>query len=130
MEDKTYKCENCGTEVMASETKCPKCGEALKKESIFEDNEEYEEKPDIKENDIYKNINFFILMGYILKVICFLTSGVLFVVSIAESENESVLPIVFIFIPIFIIMGFVIENIFKQKAYMLYTNNEIMKKLK
>ena len=147
-----FYCNNCEEEVTLKDGKCPNCNtdwnkllkeaekvnEMEKKEEHVENDYEDEEfvslsvsekVEQIKLEDIYNNINFFLTWGKVLKIICLVIGAVLFILSFAlsgEMDEESL----FFLIPtaFFILFAFIIDNQLKWKAYMLLTNSRKLKK--
>ncbi len=142
-----FYCNICEEDVSLQNGKCPKCKtdwgkivnskvsdestpvDIYKKDIVNNKDEEiqikeFEDNKIITEESISNNINFFLTWSTIVKIIMIIIGIIVAIYSIIRMEatdGNSILLL--IFVPLIILYGFILENILKWKAYMLYTNS-------
>lgn len=148
-----FYCNNCEEEVTLEDGKCPKCNtnwkkimkegekvnsiekEEMHKESDYEESDDViyltpsEKIEQIMIEDIDNNINFFLVWGKVLKIICIIVCIILFLLSFILIDETDDMSLLFL-IPsaASLLFAFIVDNQLKWKAYMLLTNSRKLKR--
>lgn len=141
---RNFYCNICNEDVTLQNGKCPKCKTDWNKiinEKISDDNtpidvykndvannnyndeNEYEDKSVITEENIKNNIEFFLMWAFVGKIFMIIIALVFAIISFAEIELTNGYSLMLLILSAgFVFAGIIFENNLKWKAYMLHTN--------
>lgn len=107
------KCENCGKDISTNANKCIHCNVEIKQTTkINAANRHWETE---------KNINYFLKLAKIIKIVLFIIAGIVFLVGMLASDGISfeIIIISSIFSVVLILCAILSTPFLEWKAYML-----------